>query len=108
MSDSEAMLLRLADVLFRASQTGWHGLSSAEQVFLSVWELEAEVNNGGFNQYFFNSTGDRARGAPAALRSIGASNAAAIVDRALASFAQRFPEDRDARQAVLEEIDPDS
>lgn len=37
-----------------------------------MWELEAEVNNGGFIRFYSNSTGDRARETAAALRAIGA------------------------------------
>lgn len=108
MADNQALILQLADILFEASKAGWDRLTYAEQVFLSVWELEAELNNGGFNQYFFNSAGDHAAQVSTALRSIGANNVAAIVDRALATFGENFSEDRDARREGLESIDPDS
>jgi hypothetical protein len=32
-------------------------LSFEERAFGLIWELESEVNNGGFHQYFWNSTG---------------------------------------------------
>jgi len=51
-------------------------LSPSERVFILIWDLEAEVNNGGFNQFFFNSAGDRASATPAALRAIGRSRSA--------------------------------
>lgn len=70
--------------------------------------LEMEVNNGGFDQYFFNSTGDSAKEAAEALEAIGAHNMAAIVKRAIAKFpGGEVPADRNARQAVLEEISPE-
>jgi hypothetical protein len=37
-----------------------------------VSNLEAEINNGGFDQYFFNSTGDRTAETIRALELIGA------------------------------------
>ena len=32
-------------------------LSKGQQAFWSTWVLEGEVNNGGFNQFYFNSSG---------------------------------------------------
>jgi hypothetical protein len=58
-------------------------LSPAQQTFKMVWELEAEVNNGGFDQYFLNSSGRNAPRVEAALRAIGASQCADIAARAL-------------------------
>jgi hypothetical protein len=30
--------------------------SAPQQVFSSIWAVESEVNNGGFSQYFLNSS----------------------------------------------------
>lgn len=100
MSD-EAYLLRIATRLQETAERDPESLTPAERTFLAVWELEAEVNNGGFDQYYFNSAGDRAREAAAALLAIRAEKAAAIVERANAVFAGGVPLDRDARQEVL-------
>ena len=43
---------------FEAALDGKDELSSAERVVLSVEAIEREVNNGGFNQFFVNSSGD--------------------------------------------------
>jgi hypothetical protein len=58
-------------------------LSVPESVFRAVWELETEVNNGGFHQYFFNSSGKFARFALDALRAVGASQTAGILELAI-------------------------
>jgi hypothetical protein len=58
-------------------------LSIPERVFLVIWELESEVNNGGFHQYFYNSSGALAPHAVSALKAIGAQGTADIVQRAL-------------------------
>lgn len=51
-------LLRLAESPnSRFWRVNYEALSRAEQIFLMIWELEAEVNNGGFHQYFSNSSG---------------------------------------------------
>jgi hypothetical protein len=72
-------------------------------------ELEAEVNNGGFDQFFFNSAGDEAAAIIQALEAVGASRTAGIVRRACERFPGGMPPaDRFARQDVLETVSPDS
>src|SRR5207247_5287224 len=57
--------------------------SESQQVFSAIWELESQVNNGGFDQYFRNSDSDIISFAPSALRAIGASACAEIVEAAI-------------------------
>lgn len=54
-----------------------------QKVFSAVYDLESQVNNGGFLQYFGSSDDNAAEFAPKALRAIGANRCADIVDRAL-------------------------
>jgi hypothetical protein len=68
----------------RVQASGYASLSSAEKTLYVIWWLEAEVNNGGFDQYFFNSAGDNARDVPPALERIGAPVTAALVRRTAA------------------------
>lgn len=56
-------------------------LSHEDQVFYWIWILQGEVDNGGFAQYMFNSTGDDALAATAALREVGAEHLADVCDR---------------------------
>ncbi len=72
--------------------------------------LEAEINNGGFDQFFFNSAGDRTKETIDALNAIGAAHTAAIVRAAAGKFPGGLPpQDRDERQALLlEQVSPDS
>ena len=53
-------------------------------VYLS-WLVEAEVLNGGFNQYFWNSSAEFAELTPAALTEIGSPEAAQIMRQAIAT-----------------------
>ncbi len=72
-----------------------------------VWELEAEVNNGGFHQFFFNSAGDRTADTIRALKVIGAVRTAEIVGEAAAMFPGGMPSaDRYKRQNQLEQVSP--
>lgn len=72
-------------------------------------QLEVEINNGGFDQYFYNSPGGDAHIALEALTLIGAHHTAAILKDAMARFPGGAPAiERNARQAQLAEISPES
>lgn len=103
------------EVLIRLSETGrfwqvdFEDLSRPEQVFRAIWELESEVNNGGFEQYYANSSGDTALAVVEALEAIGAREAARIVKAAHGVFPEGRPSpDATERQSALEELGPDS
>ena len=86
-------------------KVSYEELADAEPVFVSVWELEAEVNNGGFIQYFFNSSGDNANYCVAALGKIGAANVAELVKQANSIFENgEPPTDSAVRQPVVESL----
>lgn len=57
-------------------------LSKSEQAIYIIWNLEGEINNGGFNQYYLNSSGQFADLAPAALKLIHANKFAELVNKA--------------------------
>jgi hypothetical protein len=52
-------------------------------VFSSIWAVESEVNNGGFSQYFLNSSAEAAAFVAEALDTIGAPKTADICRRAV-------------------------
>ena len=80
-----------------------------ESVNSLVAALEAEVNNGGFDQFFFNTAGNRTKETIEALELIGAQKTAEIVRRAALKFPGGFPAtDRHERQDQLEEVSPES
>lgn len=58
--------------------------SLPQKVFSSVWAVEAEVNNGGFSQYFQNSSAETAAFVAQALDLIDAPRTAEICRRAIA------------------------
>lgn len=60
--------------------------NKSRQAVYMIWVLDAEVNNGGFNQYYFNSSGKFYKHLPEALRLVGARPYAELVDRANQTF----------------------
>jgi hypothetical protein len=102
MSDLFAVSEKIAA---KEESAGLDSLTPSEQVFHAVWCFEAELNNGGFDQFFFNASGDHPAETVAALERIGASSCAAIVRRACALFPNATPSpDRHSRQEQLESI----
>jgi Domain of unknown function (DUF4375) len=57
--------------------------SQHQKVFSAIWIVEAEVNNGGFSQYFLNSLDESASFVVEALETIGAPKTANICQRAI-------------------------
>ena len=58
-------------------------LTPTERIVLVVEAMEREVNNGGFNQFFYNSSNEYAGELVSALRQIGVPDIADIAERAL-------------------------
>ena len=56
--------------------------SKSRQSIFIIWQLEAEVNNGGFNQFYYNSSGQYADKAEEAFKTIGAIKFADLTNRA--------------------------
>jgi hypothetical protein len=74
-----------------------------------IENLEAEVNNGGFDQFFYNSAGDDTEEVIRALDTIEAGAMSDIVKRAAAKFPGGMPpKDRFQRQEVLLQVSPES
>jgi hypothetical protein len=66
-------------------------LPSGFRVFYATWLIEAEVMNGGFNQYFWNSSSEFAEVTPEALKTIGDPIAADLMSRALKTALDELP-----------------
>lgn len=85
---------------------GTAGLSARQRNYLTLRWLDMEVRNGGFAQYFFNSSGDLAGRAAAAAEAVGAAEAANVIRRAVALFGSHGPDpDRDTRMSQLSVIE---
>ena len=57
-------------------------LTKGQQAVFSTWWLEAEVNNGGFNQFYFNSSGQYAEMAEIGFKTIRAEKFSGLTLRA--------------------------
>ena len=102
------IVMEIDDYLNNKSEYGEkiEKLNSSQQTFLFVENLEREINNGGFNQFYFNSSGAFSQETVFALLEIGAEITADIVKNANAEFKSvTVPKDRSERQNELELIE---
>lgn len=91
----------------RYSGSNFDQLDEVDKILVTIWSLEGDVNNGGFDQYYFNSSGDLAFYAPAALRRIGAHQMAKITADANKLFGPKGPaRNPDEREDQLLTIAP--
>jgi hypothetical protein len=60
--------------------------NKSRQAIYMIWALEAEVNNGGYNQFYFNSSGQFYKHLPDALKLVGATKFADLTEKANKTF----------------------
>jgi len=81
-------------------------LTEPQKQFYFNQRLETEINNGGFSQYFYNSSGDFAHQTIESLLAIGANKTAILLQEAIDQFPNRIvPQDRLKRQEILTQIE---
>jgi hypothetical protein len=107
MTDDTEFAIAMSDLVFaREATVGYQQLTAAERVVFCLDQLEREVNNGGFEQFFENSSGDHALDTIEALRTLGATATAALVAEAVRVFPQGRPAtDRAERQRQVARLD---
>lgn len=102
-SDLELVYALAARIDERERGVGWDGLTSAERLVSAVFRLEAEVTNGGYEQYVWNTAPGREREALAGLETLGAARRRDVLRQVLAAFGPDGPARGWAeRQAQLE------
>lgn len=85
------------------TETGFEGLSEPEKKYFAICCLEGEVYNGGFDQFFSNSSGSYFQYALAGLEDLRAERALELLRRAkqvLFDFAD-VPSDTETRRALM-------
>ena len=104
-TDPDAFVGPIYDFLSQKAEYGekLSNLNEVERTVYYVEELQAEIMNGGFDQYFFNSSGDHWEEAIAACEAIGAAKTAALLRQAVRAFGCELPKNREARETAIEE-----
>ncbi len=108
VNNTDRLILDLDTYLCELSSYGdeLEKLTEPQKTFYFNQYLEKEINNGGFNQYFYNSSGDFAHQTIISLREINAIKTADILQLAIDQFPNSIvPKDRSERQEILEKIE---
>lgn len=79
-------------------------LPPRRQLVYIVDRFEAEVNNGGFDQFFLNTSGDAAALLPDALRTLNLPELASMAERANAQFPDGPSRDRSERLTQMDNL----
>jgi hypothetical protein len=74
----------------RAARVGENALTEEERIILAIEALEREVNNGGYSQFFLNSSREYAPVMVRALERIGCLKTAKITQKALDALQSSF------------------
>jgi Domain of unknown function (DUF4375) len=81
---TDSLVLAFEQAMYqKAARVGKNRLTVEERVILAVEALEREVNNGGYDQFFLNSSREYSPTIVDALRRIGCSKTAEITQKAL-------------------------
>lgn len=76
--------------------------NKSRQAIYMIWLLEGEVNNGGYNQFYFNSSGQFYKHLPDALKLVGANKFADLTKRANDIFEKENPKITQHQDGTLE------
>ena len=109
LTDTNDFVVAMTEHLDNKTQYGedMSALSEAERIFYITQTLEMEVNNGGFSQFFYNSSGNFSNELVGAFTAIGANATAAICQKAISAFGRDIPVDKDEREEMLDELESD-
>jgi len=84
-----------------------HTFDSAPRVsglMFAAHSCQSEICNGGFDQFFWNSTGVLAPEAAEGFREIGQPQIAALIESAMDLVGSPYPRDREERQGRLSQL----
>jgi len=107
--DKDKILIKLSESgMTKVWKEDFAKQSFPQKVFSAIWQVEAEVNNGGFSQYFFNNSRASAWFVALALQEIGAPKTASICERAIAAaFPSGLPDDLDSIRSAAAHFSED-
>jgi hypothetical protein len=103
------ILLGIGKIIGKKPENGddtFSNLTEPEKVFIYVDILERQVNNGGFDQFFNNSSGDYTHEILAAYEKIKAYKTADLIAKAIKAFpVSPVPKDTETRREVMKNLD---
>ena len=98
----DSLVLAFEEAIDAKRESG-HSLSEPESIILAVEAMEREVNNGGFSQFFYNSSVEYAPIIVDSLQKIGCPKTAELAGRAIACLGLKSLDP----DIIEERMDPD-
>jgi len=96
-----------AILMYKEEDQGLESLTVTERHLAAIHAMTAQVNNGGWKQFFSNSSGALAYDLVPALEAVGSSEFKAIATEAVGIFGQIPSLDEDARYDQVERVTED-
>ena len=108
VNKNEILISLSESVATKVGKEEFEQQSLPQRVFTAIWEVEAEVNNGGFSQYFLNDSAESTSFVVNALTTIGAPKTADICSRAIViAFPGGLPQAVEAVRSSAAEFSED-
>lgn len=108
LQNEEEIILKIGEMVWEKTQydyDNFSNLNEIEKTFIFVDILEAQVNNGGFDQFFFNSSGDFTYEVLEAYENIGAYKTAKIIIEAIKLFPKvPVSKDTETRRIIMQDL----
>ncbi|MFB9865480.1 DMP19 family protein [Rufibacter immobilis] len=107
IEDDTEKIIEIGQLLWEKSKNddNFESLNIEEKTVLYIEMLESQVNNGGFDQYFFNSSGSYVHETSEALERINAPYMKKILDEAINSFpVTPVPKDTQKRRELIDDL----
>lgn len=82
----------------------YNAAPEASRVLFAAHWCQSEINNGGFEQFFSNSTGVLAPEGVLAFRALGMPQTADLIGKAMAVFGAHYPRERTEREDALDRV----
>jgi len=86
----------------------YNAAPEASRILFAAHWCQSEINNGGFEQFFSNSTGVLAPEGARAFRALHMPLTAELIVKAMAAFGPRYPRERTERDLAMDEIGANS
>ncbi|ESU25214.1 hypothetical protein FSS13T_18560 [Flavobacterium saliperosum S13] len=108
LQNEEEIILKIGESIWKKTQydyDNFSNLNEIERTFIYVDILEGQVNNGGFDQFFFNSSGDYTYEVLEAYENIGAYKTANLISEAINAF-PKLPvsKDTETRRITMQDL----
>ena len=102
-------IIAIDDLLSRIFYKKPEALTDEEKVIVLIEEYEREINSGGFNQFYFNTSGNYYNNIVDALKKVKSIKFIDLLKKSSTPFPDSIiPSDREKRLKIIEEIEDDA